>query len=183
MDDRVNPNPEADPPTEMAAVTACLLPGLSVRLYANGRARFEAGPTTDHLLVVRLGGTAPTDEGGWIDLLPAGRLGVWETEQGSTTLRFQVSPARLRATAEAMEAEPMMELRPQHRVRDIQIDQIAAAIALAVRDDKPLARPYGESLGTALLARVITLFSAGQAGSPKQQIPILSDDPDGPFDK
>lgn len=183
MDDTANPAPEADPPTEAAAVTAWLLAGLSVRLDANGRARFEAGPLTDHLLVVRLGGSAPAAEDGWIDLLPAGRLGVWETAPDATTVRFQISPARLRATAEAMGAGPAMELRPQRGVRDMQIDQIAAAIAHAVRDGVPLARSYGESLGTALLARVITIFGDRQTGAPEQQLPILSDDPDGPFDK
>jgi AraC family transcriptional regulator len=196
-----NNNAEAEPLAEMKAVTDRLLPGLSVGIFAKCRARFEVAPMTDHLLIVRLGGPAMAAVGidgrdrsdsrpyGQIDLLPAGTSGIWEVEQHSTTVRFQFSPARIRATAAKMGSNPdMMELLPQHKVRDTQIDHIVAAINYAITDDMPLARSYGENLGTALLARVIAAFSAAKpakakSGLSKKQFQYLSDYIEGHIDK
>ena len=81
-----------------------------------------------------------------------------------------------------------IELLPQRKARDTQIDHIAAAINYAVTDDLPLAPSYGENLGTALLARVIAAFGAykpakARSGLSKKQLQSLSDYIDGHIDK
>jgi len=193
-----NKNAECDSSTGIRTATDWLLPGLSVGICAKCRARFEVGPMTDHLLIVQLGG--PTSRGGGadgrdirphgqIDLLPAGSVDIWEADQDSTAIRFQFSPARVRATAVDMGSNPdTIELLPQRKAQDTQIDHIVAAINLALSEGMPLTRSYGENLGTALLARVITTFGASRpakarSGLSKKQIQLLSDYIDGHIDR
>ena len=173
---------------DIEGLTESLLPGLSVGLYPACRGRFKVGPLTDHLLMVRVGvfradaqEAHDVEEYGEIDLLPAGSLGIWQVEKSAATLRFRFAPAQLRSIAGRMGLNPdTVELLPQARVRDTQIEHIAAAIAHAMNGDASVERSYGGSLGTALLARVITRFGAtkpakSKSGLSKKQLQAIFD--------
>jgi len=178
---------------DIEGLTESLLPGLSVGLYAARRGRFKAGPLTDHVLMVQVGGAGPgargtdldasydVEEYGEIDLLPAGSIGMWQVEKAAITLRFRFAPAQVRSIAGRMGLNPdTVELLPQARVRDTQIEHIAAAIAHAMNGDAVVERSYGGSLGTALLARVVTRFGAtkpakSKSGLSKKQLQSVFD--------
>jgi AraC family transcriptional regulator len=81
-----------------------------------------------------------------------------------------------------------IELLPQRKVRDTQINHIVAAINYAISDDLSLAPSYGEYLGTALLARVIATFGTSKpaksrSGLSKKQLQYLSDYIESHIDK
>ena len=166
---------------DIDGLTESLLPGLSVGLLAACRGRVKVGPLTDHLLMVRVGGDADVAEYGEIDLLPAGSIGTWQVEKGATILRFRFAPAQVRSIAGRMGLNPdTVELLPQARVRDTQIEHIAAAIAHAMNSDASVERSYGGSLGTALLARLIARFGAtkpakSKSGLSKKQLQAVFD--------
>jgi len=161
-----------------------LLPGLFVESYQEIRTRFTAGPMPAHLLIVKFIDPAQViqrpdtrnsrddPQGGplhaEIDLFPSGSAITWEGKKTSRALRFHFTAAQLQTTGLKMGLNPdTIELLPQFGARDTQIEHIAAAISHALDCAILLKRPYGESLGTALLSRIIAKF--GEARSEKEK--------------
>lgn len=152
-------------------ISVTLLPGLSAELYAAGRGRFEVLPSLDHLLLVQVG--IPTQVAcrigsqyrnstqvhGDIALVPAGASGIWQVDPASVAIRFRFTAALLRSIAVDMGYDDGgIDLAPQMQERDPQIEHIAAAIDDAMTAEAPLGRVYAESLGIALLTRIVIRF-------------------------
>ncbi|MDB5361866.1 MAG: AraC family transcriptional regulator [Rhodospirillales bacterium] len=170
-----------------------ILPGLTVGLYATGRGRFEAAPAPEHRLIVQMGAAAMTDcrvddqqqtrpqMHGDIDLLPAGSTASWEIDPSAISIRFRFTPALLRRMAADIGLNPdLIDLTPQLQARDAQIEHIASALHAALTTEGSLGRLYGESLGTAFMARAVSRFVAEtpvkvKGGLPKRQLQRVID--------
>ena len=122
-------------------------------------------------------------------LLPVGSTGTWEVDPTSIATCFYFSPALLRATAEDIGLDPaVVELTPQLQARDEQIKHIAAVIADAFTTGVPPGRLYSESLGTALLARIVGRFASSRSirqknGLSKRQLQRVIDHIDAHADE
>ena len=102
---------------------------------------------------------------GNISLVPAGSWTVFEADAASTSVRFCFTSAVLDKTAVELGVEPhAMELVAHQRVHDKQIEHLAGAVGNALAFDSPLSRLYAESLGTALLSRVVKRFFSAKTG-------------------
>jgi AraC family transcriptional regulator len=154
--------------------------GVSAGFRTIGRGTFTAAPATDHVLLVHFGLPAQVacridnqfrngpQLPGDIDLIPAGSIGCWDAEQPTTALHFRFTQASLRMTATDLGLDPeTVELSMQLRVRDSQIEHIAAAIDDALVSEMPLDRLYCDSLATALLARIVNRFVVVTPAKPK----------------
>ncbi|HEV2678614.1 MAG TPA: AraC family transcriptional regulator [Aliidongia sp.] len=152
-------------------ISITLLPGLSAELYAAGRDRFEVLPSLDHLLLVQVGIPAQVacrigsqyrnsiQSHGDIALVPVGMSSTWEVDPASIAIRFRFTIARLRSIATDMGYDDGgIDLAPQMQERDPQIEHIAAAINDAMTAEEPIGRVYAESLGMALLTRIVIRF-------------------------
>lgn len=185
----------------IAAPTTTLCPGLTVGLYQAGGGLFDAPPTPEHRLILHLGAPIRADcrvEGlhqrrvqvhGDLDLVPAGAAGLWEDDRPATLLHFRITHALLRATAEDMELNPAdIGLIPQLQARDPQIEHVASALHAALATGVPLERLFAESLGTALVARVLRRFASNgpqviKGGLSKRQLQRVVDRVEGGIDE
>jgi AraC family transcriptional regulator len=162
----------------IAAPTTPLCPGLTVDLFQAGGGLFNAPPSPEHRLNLYIGGPVRAEcriDGlrhrhiqlhGDFDLVPAGASGVWEDDRPATFLHFRITPALLQATAEEMDMNPGgIGLTPQIQAHDPQIEHLALALHAALAAGAPLERLFAESLGTALVARVLCRY-ASDAPSP-----------------
>jgi len=157
----------------LAVPTAPILPGMLVGLYAIDHGGFEAPCVPEHRLLVQMGPPARTDcriagrhqnrlqVHGDIDVLPAGSSGVWEIDPAAIFIRFRFTPALLQATASDIGLNPdRVGLAPQMQARDPQIEHLASALHAALTSGVTLERLYAESLGTAVVARLISRFTS-----------------------
>lgn len=185
----------------IAAPTTALCPGLAVGLYQAGGGLFNSPPSPEHRLILHLGAPVRADcrvDGlhqnrvqvhGDLDLVPAGASGLWEDDRPATILHFRVTHALLRATAEDMEMNPAgIGLIPQLQARDPQIEHVASAVHAALAMGVPLERLFAESLGTALVARMLRRFASDtptvvKGGLSKRQLQRVVDHIEGNIDE
>ena len=157
----------------IAAPTTALCPGLAVGFYQAGGGSFTSPPSPEHRLILHIGAPVRAEcrvDGlhqnrlqvhGDLDLVPAGATGVWEDDRPASLLHFRVTQTLLRATAEDMEMNPAgVGLTPQLQARDPQIEHVASALHAALETGTPLDRLFAESLGTALVARLLRRFAS-----------------------
>jgi AraC family transcriptional regulator len=177
----------------IAAPAPPLCPGLEIGLYEAGGGLFDAPPTPEHRLILHLGAPVRADcriDGlrqsrlqihGDLDLVPAGAAGCWEDDRPATILHFKISPALLNATAEEMALDPAaIGLVPQLQARDPQIEHIASALHAALAAGTPVEPLFAQSLGTALVARILHRFAtetppAVRGGLAKRQLQRVVD--------
>ncbi|HEV2673562.1 MAG TPA: AraC family transcriptional regulator [Aliidongia sp.] len=185
----------------IAAPATALCPGLTVGLYQAGGGLFDSPPSPEHRLVLHLGAPVRVDcrvDGlhqnrmqvhGDLDLIPAGASGRWEDDRPATLLHFRVTQTLLRATAEDMEMNSSnLGLMPQLQARDPQIEHIASALHSTLAINIPMERLFAESLGTALIARVLRRFATNvpavaKGGLSKRQLQRVVDYVEGNIDE
>jgi AraC family transcriptional regulator len=189
------PEPRLAPGTmrRLAAPSTPLCPGLDIGLYEGGGGLFNAPPSPVHRLILHVGAPVRADcriDGlhqrrlqidGDLDLVPAGATGLWEDDRPATILRFCLTPALLRATAEDMEMNPAgVTLAPQLQARDPQIEYIASALRAALATGAAIEPLFAQSLGTALVARLLRRFATeappmARGGLAKRQLQRVLD--------
>ncbi len=147
--------------------------GLTVSIVAAPVGITRAPASRDHYLGVHLGrpvrATCRFDgrtqrrlqSRGDIDLVPAGLPGSWEDDRSARILRIRVSPKLLAETAESMGVHgDRIDLVPQHQLRDPQLEHIAWAFEAELRSHDAGEWIYGESLATALAARLVQRYAS-----------------------
>jgi len=157
----------------IAAPTTPLCPGLTVGLFKAGGGVFNVPPSPEHRLNLYIGAPVRAEcridnlchrhiqVHGDFDLVPAGAYGVWDDDRPTTFLHFRITPALLRATAEEMDLNPNgVCLGPQIQAHDATIEHLASALHAAIATGAPLERLFAESLGTALVARLLHRFAS-----------------------
>lgn len=103
---------------------------------------------------------------GDIDLLPAGMSAVTTFEQPATTLVIGFAPLLVRRAAAELGRDPdRIALAPQFQLRDPQIEHVAWALAAEHRAGYPGGRWFAESLGAALMVRLIGGYAAPEVPS------------------
>ncbi len=105
-------------------------------------------------------------QGGWqsrgdFDLVPAGASGQWEDETAADIMSFRFQPGLMAQTAEALGLSgERAQLAPRLRARDPYVELIVWALKAEIETGLPGPSLYGESLGQALAARLLS-FHAG----------------------
>jgi AraC family transcriptional regulator len=105
-------------------------------------------------------------QGGWqsrgdFDLVPAGASGQWEDETAADIMSFRFQPGLMADTAEALGlSRERAQLAPRLRARDPYVELIVWALKAEIEAGQPGPALYGESLGQALAARLLS-FHAG----------------------
>jgi AraC family transcriptional regulator len=105
----------------------------------------------------RLDGVA---RGGWqsrgdFDLVPAGADGAWEDDTFADILVIRFEPGLLADAAEGL-GSARGGLSPRIRARDPYVELIVWALKAELDSDAPAPALYGESLGAALAARLLS---------------------------
>jgi AraC family transcriptional regulator len=147
--------------------------GLTVSIVAAPVGITHAPASRDHYLGIHLGrpvrATCRFDgrtqrrlqSRGDMDLVPAGLPGSWEDDRSARILRIRVSPKLLAATAESMGVHgDRVDLVPQHQLRDPQLEHIAWAFEAELQSPDMGEWLYGESLATALAARLVKRYAS-----------------------
>ena len=108
---------------------------------------------------------------GDIEIIPAGEPGRWEDEAPAEIISMKIEPSFLDSIASGMGLDPRrVELAPQTKVRDSQIVHIGRALEAALADPKPEKSLLIDSLGVALGARLIQLYSSSRAQRPPNML-------------
>ncbi|HEV2673561.1 MAG TPA: AraC family transcriptional regulator [Aliidongia sp.] len=183
------------PDGSMRVITAPSTPlcaGLETKLYHVAGSYYDAPPSPINRMILhisapiratcRVAGRSQSrvQVPGDIDLVPSGESGVWEDDRPATMLTFYVAPALLRATAEDMGMNTTdIALAPQLQARDPQIEYVASAFYAALSTETPMERLFAESLGTALVARMLHRFATDvpplKGGLSKRQLQRVID--------
>ena len=115
---------------------------------------------------------------GDIDIVPAGLDGSWEDDADCNILRLRLSPGLFRRAAADLGRDPdRIMLRPAFQLRDARIEAIAWAIKADLEAEEPSDPLYAESLGMALVVRLLQTgekplhggAALGQNLSPRQR--------------
>ncbi|MBV8530535.1 MAG: helix-turn-helix transcriptional regulator [Candidatus Eremiobacteraeota bacterium] len=97
---------------------------------------------------------------GDVKIVPLGVPRIWETESPTIKLTMYVSPTLVFSAAEAMGINPdRVTIAPQLHVRDPRIEHIGWAVKTELETPEPQGRLYGESLGLALTARLLSAYA------------------------
>lgn len=105
-------------------------------------------------------------QGGWqsrgdFDLVPAGARGAWEDGTPADILSVRFAPGRIARAAEDLDLPAeRARLAPRLRARDPYVELIVWALKAEVEADLPGPALYGESLGAALAARLVSHHAA-----------------------
>jgi len=103
---------------------------------------------------------------GEADIVPAGCDAAWEDAGPSTILSINLSQALLRETADRLRINTdVVRIVPSLQVRDPQLEHIAWAIKAEIETPSFTGRLFGDCLGTALAAHLLSRYSTAKNGA------------------